>query len=103
MRSTWKLRKKVVTVIKSEVTGARRGPVIGSPCLGTCTHCGPIKCARCCAQVTGGRRKSGMTWDEFFQAEWVKNNGVRAQLDVAKSKVSCSACGRRNRCAAPTQ
>jgi hypothetical protein len=71
MRSTWKLRKKVVTVIKSE--------------------------------VTGGRRKSGMTWDEFFQAEWVKNNGVRAQLDVAKSKVSCAACDRRNRCAAPTQ
>lgn len=57
LRNTWKLRKKLVCLFKSEFLGARK--------------------------------KKGETWEEYFNSEWTEGVAVRAELDVAKSKVEC--------------
>ena len=55
MRVTWKLRKKIMLLLKAE-------------CFGT-------------------RRKTGLSFENYFETEWNKGVALRAGLDVAKSSV----------------
>jgi hypothetical protein len=55
MRISWRLRKKISLLLKSEFLGTRR--------------------------------KTGLSFEEYFNSEWLKGVSLRAELDVAKTSI----------------